>query len=55
VSTYDKWMFLTKSMRKTIKVDQNNIAASDEFGDMSEENEKELQSLQRFRLQPRVL
>ena len=55
VSTYDKWMFLTKSMRKTIKVDQNNIAASDEFGDMSEENEEELQSLQRFRPQPRVL
>ena len=45
VSTYDKWLFLTKSMMKTIKVDQNNIAASDEYGDMPEENEEELQPL----------
>ena len=55
MSTYDKWLFLTKSMMKTIKVDQNNIAASDEYGDMPEENEEELQPLQRFRPQPRVL
>ena len=25
VSTYDKWLLLSKSMRKTIKVDPNNI------------------------------
>jgi len=54
VSIYDKWLLLSKSMRKTIKVDQNNIAllrkqfsetliaASDEYGDMPEEYEEEL-------------
>ena len=26
VSTYDKWLLLSKSMRKTIKVDPHNIA-----------------------------
>ena len=52
MSTYDKWLHLSKSMRKTIKVDPNNIAllrkqfsevliaASDEYGDMPEENEE---------------
>ena len=54
VSTYDKWLLLSKSMRKTIKVDPNNIAllrkqfpevliaAADEYGDMPKENEEEL-------------
>ena len=51
VSAYDKWLLLTKSTRKTIKVDQNNIAhcvtsssprPSDEYGNMPEEYEEEL-------------
>ena len=54
VSTYDKWLLLSESMRKTIKVDPNNIAllrkqfsevliaSADEYGDMPEENEEEL-------------
>ena len=54
MSTYDKWLLLSKSMRKTIKVDPNNIAllrkqfsevliaSADEYGDMPEENEEEL-------------
>ena len=53
VSTYDKWLLLSNSMRKTIKVDPNNIAllrkqfsetliiaSDDEYGDMSEEQEE---------------
>ena len=54
VSTCDKWLLLSKSMRKAIKDDQNSIAllrkqfsetliaASDEYGDMLEEHEEEL-------------